>query len=353
VGTSNGGACDGTDSCDGSGTCVDGFSPATTVCRASAGQCDVAESCTGSSGACPADGFQPQTTTCVGTSNGGACDGTDSCDGSGTCVDGFSPATTICRASAGQCDVAESCTGSSGSCPANGFAPATTTCVGSSNGGACDGTDSCDGSGTCVDGFSPATTICRPAAGGCDVPESCTGSGSSCPTDVNPTCGGQITPTATTCQDFTGGTAADLTQVLYGVKGTKINNVAPGVLFYYTRVNDVSTGDTIEIIQDKDNATFPFLGVHQSQVVVYNLDCTKSNLQTTIHTNGDGIVTILITGDATDVDLVIGIKYNPGTVVGTTVGSPPYPTVHYDIHTELNGTTVDADADGLDIAPKP
>jgi hypothetical protein len=185
------------------------------------------------------------------------------------------------------------------------------------------------------------------------VEESCDGSSNDCPTDVNPPCGGQITPTATTCQDFTGGTADDLTQILYGVKGTKINNVAPGVLFYYTRVNDVSTGDFIEVIQEKDSLLFPFLGVHQSQVVVYNLDCTKSSIRTSIHTNGSGVVEIEILGDATDVDLVIGIKYNPGTVVGTDVGSPPYPTVHYDIHTELNGTTVDADADGLDIAPKP
>src|SRR2546422_6122192 len=62
-------------------------SSATTICRASVGQCDVAESCTGTSGACPPEGFAPNTTTCTGTSNGGACDGTDSCDGAGNCVD--------------------------------------------------------------------------------------------------------------------------------------------------------------------------------------------------------------------------------------------------------------------------
>jgi hypothetical protein len=30
--------------------------------------------------------------------NGGPCDGTDSCDGAGNCVDGYAPATTICPA---------------------------------------------------------------------------------------------------------------------------------------------------------------------------------------------------------------------------------------------------------------
>jgi hypothetical protein len=107
---------------------VDGFKPSTTTCRQSAGQCDVAESCTGTSGSCPADGFATATTTCTGGSNGGACDGTDSCDGSGHCVDGFKPATTICRAAAGECDVAESCTGTSGSCPADGSLPNGTVC---------------------------------------------------------------------------------------------------------------------------------------------------------------------------------------------------------------------------------
>src|SRR5207247_10395885 len=84
------------------------FSPASTVCRASAGQCDVAENCTGSSGACPADGFASSATTCTGVSQGGACDNTDHCSGiSNTCVDGFKPSTTERRASAGPCDVDE------------------------------------------------------------------------------------------------------------------------------------------------------------------------------------------------------------------------------------------------------
>ena len=51
-----------------------------TVCRASAGSCDVPESCSGSSGSCPADSFLPSS--------------------------------TVCRAQDGVCDVAENCTGS-------------------------------------------------------------------------------------------------------------------------------------------------------------------------------------------------------------------------------------------------
>ena len=147
------------DSCTPGVGCLHTPGNAGAVCRAAAGTCDVAESCTGTSATCPADGFQASTTSCVGTSSGGACDGTDSCDGAGHCVDGYLAATSICRAAAGTCDVAESCTGSSGACPADGFRPNTTSCVGTSNGGACDGTDSCDGSGNCVDGYLTATSI--------------------------------------------------------------------------------------------------------------------------------------------------------------------------------------------------
>src|SRR5206468_2714786 len=192
TGASQGGACDDdtADHCSGtSNTCVDVFEPATTTCRASAGQCDVAEMCTGTSGACPADGFKSSATSCTGASQGGACDDdpADHCSGtSNTCVDVFKAATTTCRASAGQCDVAEMCTGTSGACPADGFKSSSTHCTGASQGGACDddAADHCSGtSDSCVDVFEPATTTCRASAGQCDVAELCTGSPGACPAD--------------------------------------------------------------------------------------------------------------------------------------------------------------------------
>src|SRR5207245_364761 len=120
---------------------ADGFASSSTVCRASAGQCDVAETCTGTSGACPADGFASASTSCTGGSQGGACDNdaADHCTGSSnSCVDVFRAASVTCRSSAGQCDVAETCTGTSGACPVDGFASASTSCTGGSQGGACD-----------------------------------------------------------------------------------------------------------------------------------------------------------------------------------------------------------------------
>ncbi|KDO24849.1 hypothetical protein SPRG_09681 [Saprolegnia parasitica CBS 223.65] len=86
-GSCNGGPCDGQDYCDGFGSCIDKFLPSTTVCRVSKGACDVAETCSGTSGSCPVDQFASKDKSCSGSSNGGACDGQDVCDGKGNCVD--------------------------------------------------------------------------------------------------------------------------------------------------------------------------------------------------------------------------------------------------------------------------
>src|SRR5438094_63821 len=125
-----------TDVCNGTAgapACTHPAGNAGTVCRDSAGQCDVAETCTGTSGACPADGFASASTSCTGASQGGLCDNdaADHCTGTdNSCVDVFQAASHTCRASAGQCDVAETCTGTSGACPVDGFASASTSCTG-------------------------------------------------------------------------------------------------------------------------------------------------------------------------------------------------------------------------------
>jgi FG-GAP repeat len=78
------------------GTC--GPAAAATICRASAGACDVPDHCTGSSMTCPADGRVPS----------GA----------------------VCRAAANSCDLVETCSASSAACPANRFKPDLSLCHG-------------------------------------------------------------------------------------------------------------------------------------------------------------------------------------------------------------------------------
>jgi hypothetical protein len=176
--------CDNPDTCNGQGSCVPNYEPATTVCRADAGQCDVAEFCDGA-GACPADVFEPTSKVCSGASNGDACDATDHCSGTAnTCVDEYQASSFSCRADAGQCDVEEFCTGTSGACPPDGFEGSNVVCTGASNGDACDATDHCSGTAnTCVDEYQSVNFSCRADAGQCDVEEFCTGTSGACPPD--------------------------------------------------------------------------------------------------------------------------------------------------------------------------
>jgi hypothetical protein len=62
--------------CDGKGAAcpADGFAAATVVCRASAGDCDVAETCTGKTAACPADAIRAKGYVCSATPKR-SCDG--------------------------------------------------------------------------------------------------------------------------------------------------------------------------------------------------------------------------------------------------------------------------------------
>jgi hypothetical protein len=102
---------------------------ATTECRASGGDCDVAESCDGINAACPADAKVSATTEC--RADGGECDVPESCDGiNDACpADAKVSATTECRADSGDCDVAESCDGINDACPPDGFEPPGTICT--------------------------------------------------------------------------------------------------------------------------------------------------------------------------------------------------------------------------------
>ncbi|MDX2169553.1 MAG: hypothetical protein SF182_20965 [Deltaproteobacteria bacterium] len=181
----NGSACAGDglgctdDVCNGSGTCTHPLTAASTICRADAGECDVAEVCDGVSSACPADAFEPSGTAC--TADAETCT-LDECDGAGLCAHLAGNAGTECRASAGECDPAEACDGVATDCPVD--AKSTDVCRGAA--GVCDIAESCDGvADSCpADVLEPGTTVCRVDAGDCDVQETCTGGDAGCPVDA-------------------------------------------------------------------------------------------------------------------------------------------------------------------------
>ncbi|MBW1879590.1 MAG: hypothetical protein JRJ84_14605, partial [Deltaproteobacteria bacterium] len=128
---------------------ADAFEPATTECRASAGDCDIAETCPGTGPACPADGFEPLGTAC-GDPGDTVCDDPDSCDAVGSCQANYEPPTTLCRAAVDVCDAPDYCDGASAACPAD----------------------------------EKLTTECRPSEHVCDAAEMCNGVSDDCGRDM-------------------------------------------------------------------------------------------------------------------------------------------------------------------------
>jgi hypothetical protein len=121
--------------------------------------------------------------------------------------------------------------------------------------------------------------------------------------------GGNIVPTGTTCQQFRDGTAADLNEILYGLKNGTINNVAPGIGFYFVRWT--STGFAISIVQT-DNGSTPAFGVSSVQVYTAS-DCARVDRSLTISTG----TTTTIGGTTSGIEYIVRLAFDPNTVKGS------------------------------------
>ncbi len=160
TGSSNGGACDTTDTCSG-GSCIDNYLSAAFVCRSSTGSCDITESCTGSSGACPGNSFVSAGTWCSSGAN--YCSGLNVYRYENGCHGGMD----FCHSSYYAPDTfIETCTDDYGVC---GYA----TCTGAGNcgntatGGACNDGNDCTYSDTCSGGSCGGTSY------SCNSPPEC------------------------------------------------------------------------------------------------------------------------------------------------------------------------------------
>jgi RHS repeat-associated protein len=218
-----------------------------TVCRAAAGECDVADACTGTSGACPADAKVANGTSCTDRTWGdcsraacmnGVCDqtagspmpagtqcrwvsecgGNAYCDGTTrVCPDSYQPAGTACTPA--QCDECDGwpscesrwcykhtvCTGAAYGCPTScstdancqpGYACLDQTCQAKqANGAACTNGALCQ-SGNCVDGFC-CNTACNGACEACASAKTGAANGTCAGvvgnTDPDAECGGGLT----------------------------------------------------------------------------------------------------------------------------------------------------------------
>jgi hypothetical protein len=150
--------------------------------------------------------------------------------------------------------------------------------------------------------------------------------------------GGNIVPTGTTCQQFRDGTAADLNAILYGLKNGSINNVAPGIGFYFVRWT--STGAPISIVQTDNSATTPAFGVSSVQVYTAS-DCSRVDRTLDISAG----TTTTIGGTTSGTEYIVRLAFDPNTVKGT--ANPGTVTYQYLTSGVANST------DTIVLAPKP
>jgi len=130
-----------------SSTCQ--YESSSTVCRASAGACDVAEVCDGVGNDCPADGFKANTFECRAV--GGLCDVSEMCTGSSATCPTDTKSTAVCSQATDVCDATETCDGVNNDCPTDAKASTETLC---NDNLFCTINDHCNGNGACVSGGS-------------------------------------------------------------------------------------------------------------------------------------------------------------------------------------------------------
>ena len=133
----------------------------------------------------------------------------------------------------------------------------------------------------------------------------------------------QLAHTATTCEEFitqTGDAVPPLTELTYGLQDGVINNVSPGVFFFYASHSVTGSQDqlVVDVVERFNAANGPITDdfvVQQNQAFLYRVQdstCIKitANVTTSIN-GGQVIITFNPAGDVPTGTYVLGVKYTP------------------------------------------
>ena len=166
---------------------------------------------------------------------------------------------------------------------------------------------------------------------------------------------GHIMHTGVTCSDFVSANPSDeLTDAQYSVKGTSVNQVNPGVMFYYISITAPSASFTINVTQTNGKGWKPIPAQATNQIILYEANCSKSSKGSASFNSTTGTATISVTGATPGATYVVGIKYSLSGLAGQSVSSP-FPTVVYSFATNFNGVLppIAGSQDTITLTPKP
>ncbi|HEU5003404.1 MAG TPA: hypothetical protein VFW71_11590, partial [Actinomycetota bacterium] len=177
---------------------------------------------------------------------------------------------------------------------------------------------------------------------------------------VRPFASSQLTPTNVSCTQFLNGTAPTLDSLRYQLKNGAINNVSPGVFFYYSAFHSVAgTTFPVTITQSNNGPTlangnpWPNFSALNGQIVLYDANCNVIKNPRVTVTNAGGVQTTTVQVPATAPGQlwIIGIKFDPSSIKNTKPpASNPSPTVVYSFSTIIN--TVTAASGSLTLSGK-
>ena len=168
-----------------------------------------------------------------------------------------------------------------------------------------------------------------------------------------------LAPTKTTCTEFATGQALPQEDETYGLKKGVINNVSPGVFFFYASYSVTGspvslTVDAAERFNAVDGALTDDWVVQNGQAFLYqfaNGTCTKLTVGVTTTINGGQVVITLDPAGSTPVPdgtYILGIKYtNSASLIGSEPCHGTGSSCHYYFIPSRDGTELTSRAQAL------
>jgi hypothetical protein len=135
-------------------------------------------------------------------------------------------------------------------------------------------------------------------------------------------CDVQISQSAGACAAFNAGTAASSPSAHYSLKKNRINQVDPGVLGYWLRVNVPAGANSVVISQAVASGNVNRMLTLAPGSAVYDATCTKVRTSSITSSGGSSMVTFTASHAAT---YLIGLKYSLSPLVGA--GAPAIGTL--------------------------
>src|SRR5262249_35928924 len=141
------------------------------------------------------------------------------------------------------------------------------------------------------------------------------------------------------------GTASTLSQIQYSTKGNpkSINQVNPGVFFFYDEV--VPSSSTITVTESAINGWTRVIQAatpYSTQITLYTTNCVKVTSGTFNPATGTATISGVTAGNT----YIVGIKYDPGSLVGYV---PPAPTTTY---TFTSSSSASGKSASVNVVPK-